>query len=99
MKGIIYCNKLEKGLEQFERIVEDYKKIGIEILGRPKATTSSVSVTFANEDYWIVTTPKENARGRSCNIAYIDEMISDSIIQTIIKPTIKALPYQAYKYY
>ncbi len=99
MKGIIYCNKLEKGLEQFEKIVRDYKKIGIEILGRAKATTNSVSATFANGDYWIATVVRDSVRGSRCNIAYIDEMIPDSVTQTIIKPTIKALPYQAYKYY
>ena len=29
MRGIIYCDKLETGLGQFKKIIEDYANIGI----------------------------------------------------------------------
>lgn len=30
MRGIIFCEEYSKGLERFERLVQDYSRIGIE---------------------------------------------------------------------
>lgn len=99
MTGIIYCNKLEAGIEQFKKITDDYKKIGIEIAGKIKTTSSTVDVTLTNGDYWMVVKASESAKGRSCNVAYIDRMIDEKLVDEVIMPTIKAAPYQAYRYY
>lgn len=99
MKGIIYCEKFETGLAEFKKLVESYKKIGIEVINKVNATTNTVSADFTNGDYWLVTKATDGARGRACNIAYIDRMIPDEFIEQVIMPTIKAFPYQAYRYY
>ena len=99
MRGIIYCDKLETGLGQFKKIIEDYANIGI-TCDKPVANANQARVTFNNGDEWIVVrATEESARGRSCNVAYIDRMIPDDFVETIIMPTIKAFPYQAYRYY
>ena len=98
MRGIIYCNKLETGLNHFKQIIEDYAKIGIGY-EKPIANANRGIVKFNNGDEWIVVRASENARGHSCNITYIDRMINEEIVETIIMSTIKAAPYQAYKYY
>ena len=33
------------------------------------------------------------------DVAYIDRMIPDDLVEKVIMPTIKASPYQAYRYY
>ena len=99
MKGIIYCDKLETGLGQFKKIIEDYANIGI-TCDKPVANANQARVTFNNGDEWIVVSATEGmARGHACNVAYIDRMIPDDFVETIIMPTIKAFPYQAYRYY
>ena len=55
---------------------------------------------FDNGDNWIVIKATgDNVRSHSCNVAYIDRMIPDNVVEAIIMPTIKASPYQAYRYY
>ena len=99
MRGIIYCNTLETGLGQFKKIIEDYASIGI-TCDKPVTNTNQARVTFSNGDNWIVVRATEgSARGHACNVAYIDRMIPDDFVETIIMPTIKAFPYQAYRYY
>lgn len=99
MRGIIYCNTLETGLAEFKKIIEDYANIGI-TCDKPIANANQARVTFDNGDNWIVVRATEgSARGHACNIAYIDRMIPDDFVETIIMPTIKAFPYQAYRYY
>lgn len=98
MRGIIYCNKIETGLGQFKKIIENYANIGI-TCDKPVVNANQASVIFNNGDEWIVVRATESARGHSCNVAYIDRMIPDDFVETIIMPTIKAFPYQAYRYY
>ena len=98
MRGIIYCNKLETGLNQFKQIIEDYAKIGIKC-EKPIVNANQGIVKFNNGDEWTVVRACENARGHSCNIAYIDRMIDKELVETVIMPTIKAAPYQAFRYY
>ena len=98
MKGIIYCDKLETGLQQFKKIIEDYNRINIKY-DKPVATANSARVIFENGDEWIVVKATDGARGHACNVAYIDRMINDDLVEKVIMPTIKAFPYQAYRYY
>lgn len=98
MKGIIYCNKIEAGLEQFKKIIEDYNAIGIKC-EKPRISTNQAFVDFDNGDRWTVVKATDGARGYACNVAYIDRMINDDLVEKVIMPTIKAFPYQAYRYY
>lgn len=98
MKGIIYCDKLETGLQQFKKIIEDYNRINIKC-DKPVTTANSARVIFENGDEWIVVKATDGARGYACNVAYIDRMINDDLVEKVIMPTIKAFPYQAYRYY
>lgn len=97
MKGIIYCNKIEAGLEQFKKIIEDYNAIGIKC-EKPRVSTNQAFADFDNGDRWTVTRIN-NGLGQRCNIAYIDRNINDEDIDKIIMPTITLPPYQAYRYY
>ena len=101
MKGIVYGQTFEKAKTQLEKIIEDYKRIGIEINERHglRATRYSMDVSFTNGDQWIAVRASENSRGRACNIAYIDHDIDPDIISCVIIPTIKSYPYQAHSYY
>ena len=99
MKGIIYCEKFETGLAEFKKLVESYKKIGIEVINKVNATTNTVSADFTNGDYWLVTKATDGAKSYTCNVAYIDRMINDDLVEKVIMPTIKAFPYQAFRYY
>ena len=98
MKGIIYCNKIETGLEQFKKIIEDYNAIGIKC-EKPKVSANQAFTDFDNGDRWTVVVVGESARGHACNVAYIDRMINDDLVEQVIMPTIKALPFQTYRYY
>ena len=97
MKGIIYCNKIEAGLEQFKKIIEDYEAISIKCES-PKVGANQAFTNFDNGDNWVVTRIN-NGLGQRCNIAYIDRNINDEDIDKIIMPTITLPPYQAYRYY
>lgn len=98
MKGIIYCKKLETGLDWFDKIIEDYNTIGIEC-EIPKVSANQAFTDFYNGDRWTVVVASESARGHACNVAYIDRMINNDLIEQVIIPTIKAFPYQAARYY
>ena len=98
MRGIVYGKTIERAEIQLEKIIEDYKRMSIEPETIHKIR-NNFSVEFLNGDYWIAVGASDSARGRACNIAYIDRDIDIEIVECIIKPTIKSLPYQAYRYY
>ena len=100
MRGIVYGSTFEKAETQLEKIIEDYKKIGIEVNERHglRVTRNSIDVDFTNGDWWTAVKANENSR-RRCDIAYIDHDIDPDIINCVIKPTIKSYPYQAIMYY
>lgn len=54
---------------------------------------------FDNGDEWIVVKATDGAKGHTCNVAYIDRMINDDLVEKVIMPMIKASPYQAFRYY
>lgn len=101
MRGIVYGSTFEKAKTQIEKIIEDYKKIGIEVSESHglRIAHNSIDVNFTNGDYWTAVRASESSRGRACNIAYIDHDIDPEIIYCVIKPTIKSYPYQAHRYY
>ena len=99
MRGIIFCAEYSKGLERFERLVQDYSRIGIEPVCIRKSKSFQTAVEFTNGDYWQVVKATDRARGYCCNVAYIDENIQKEIVDMVIMRTIKAFPYQAHRYY
>ena len=96
MRAIIYCQEINTGMNKLNDIIKNYERINIETTNIKRITKTSV---FKNGDEWTVTIANDGSRGRACNIAYIDRNIDEEIVQTIIMPTIKAYPYQAYQYY
>ena len=98
VKGIVYYKKIEDGIKQISKIAQDYKNIGIKIT-KTITTSTRVGFDFENGDEWRIAPGVESSRGCACNIAYIDRMIPDDIVEKVIMPTIKAFPYQAYSYY
>ena len=100
MRGIVYCSNFENGIQKLEQIIQDYEIMGItyELYNYRRGITTC-SVEFTNGDYWKIVHASDSARGNCCNVAYIDRNISTEIVETIIMPTIKAKPYQAYRYY
>lgn len=98
MTGIVWCNTFIEGTEQLERIEEQYKAMGIKPIEKNKSI-NRYSIVFENEDYWKVVISTGNARGHKCNISYISRQTPLSVIQTIIFPCTRALPYTAYHYY
>ena len=101
MRGIVYGSTFEKAKTQLEKIIEDYKKIGIEPKEKYglRIAHNSMNVEFVNGDCWTAVTATESSRGRACNIAYIDRDIDQDLIDCVIRPTIKSYPYQAHRYY
>ena len=101
MRGIVYGKTFERAKCQLEKIIEDYKKMGIEPenIYKIRKSINNFSVEFPNGDYWIAVRASESSRGRACNIAYIDREIEPDIISCVIMPTIKSFPYQAHRFY
>lgn len=98
MKGIIWYKTKQKGLERFDRLIEDYAKVNIGVLAI-KNNYSETYVRFLNDDIWMVVLATEHSRGRACNIALIDSDIDEEIVYTVIMPTVKSYPYRAYNFY
>ncbi len=94
VSGIIYCLYLEDGKQQLEKLIEDYQKVNLPVIYR-----NNLTVIFLNQDRWDVVKANDNARGRSCNIAYIENGIDEDTVIDILEPTVRELPYQAIKYF
>ena len=102
MKGIIFCNKLETGVTQLKEIVGSYHSIGINLsekVAMGNRYEKALMAKFDNGDEWTVVRAGNNIIWQSCNIAYIDRMIDNKIIDNQIMSTIKEKPYQAFRYY
>ena len=98
MKGIVFGSTFKNAEEKLLQILENYKKINIEKT-LIKHNSSELVCIMSNGDYWQAVVATIGARGRACNIAYIDREISQEIINTVIMPTLKCFPYTAYNYY
>ena len=98
MKGIIWYKTKQKGLERFDRLIEDYAKINIGILSI-RNHMSEIYVRFLNDDIWRVVSATCNSRGKISNITLMDLDIEQDIADKIIMPTLKRKPYKAYNFY
>lgn len=98
MKGIIYYKNKIAGKIQLDKIISNYATLNIPI-AQQQQSLNNIFTTFTNGDTWDLIHISPTSRSKSCNIAYIENTISTEIIDTIIFPTIKSLPYTAYHYY
>ena len=98
MKAIIYCQEINTGMNKLNKIMKNYERMNIET-AITRCSRNSAFIVFKNGDEWTVAIANDGSRGRACNIAYIDKNINEEVVQTVIMPTIKALPYRAYNFY
>lgn len=99
MKGIIYYeSSFEKANEELKKMVDRYNQMNISVTKCHYKRISSW-VEFENGDTWQIIRANNNARGLACNIAYIERGIEKSIIDTVIKPALKAKPYTAFNFW
>lgn len=99
MTGIIwYYTSKEVGKLRLEDLVEEYKKINIEV-EQSWVNATSAAVIFKNGDRWEVVPANDRSRGRACNIALIEKCTPQDIVDTVILPCLKNYPFRAYNYY
>lgn len=98
MRGIVFGSTFERAKEKLLQIVENYDKMYIEKI-LIKDNKQEFLCHMNNGDIWEAVVATNGARGRACNIAYIDREISQEIINTVIMPILKSFPYTAYNYY
>ena len=98
MIGIIWYVNRKAGLFKFEELIEEYEKMGIEVIQESHSALNA-SVYFKNGDYWLLVHANDNSRGKSCNVALIEQGIPEDIIEKVIMPCIKRSPFRAYNYY
>ena len=93
MRINIYCNKIDKGKRYLEEIMKDIPKEDI-VKYRVNACETSLELTDGTIYRVILAT--DSARGNKCNFAYVDSCIKQSILNTIILPTIIIEPSSSY---
>lgn len=99
MRGIIWYNTLERGMEMIEKIEKNYERYHYANLLAKTCGKHRCELIFDNGDHWKIVPSITSARGNACNISYIDHEIPSDVIHDIIKPCTKAGPYQAFKYF
>lgn len=99
MRGIIWAYLSEGANEQLFEIEEQYARMGVKSIQRVINRAAGSWISFENGDVWRVVRASDSGRGHSANISYIDRRISQEVINTIIKPATKAMPYQAFRFY
>lgn len=99
MRGIVWYNTLERGMEMIEKIEKNYKRYHYANLLTKTCGNRRYELVFDNGDQWKIVTATTSARGNACNISYIDHEIPANVINTLIKPCTKAGPYQAFRYF
>lgn len=99
MRGIIWAYLTDDANEKLLQIEEQYARMNIKPMKRIINKSAGSQILFDNGDMWKVVRASDNGRGYSTNISYIDRRISQEIINTIIKPATKAMPYQAFRFY
>ena len=97
MRGIIWCNKQEDGIKRLKKLIQDYERRNIHTI-RVKFTNNPYAY-FDNNDIWKVVRANDCGRGEACNVSLISSNIEQKIIDCIIKPATKSLPYQAIGFY
>ena len=99
MRGIIWAYLSEGANEQLLEIEEQYARMGVKPIQRVINRAAGSWISFDNGDVWRVVRASDSGRGHSANVSYIDRRISQEVINTIIKPATKAMPYQAFRFY
>lgn len=98
MKGIIWGSSITRAQDQLKQVCYKYKIIGIKCKQERHSHYMS-EIIFENGDLWIALKACENARGYRCNISYIDDSIDNDIVDRIIRPATRALPFDGIKYF
>ena len=98
MRGAVWGSTFEVARQKLQQIVEDYKRIGIRTI-RYVNCSSATFAEFENGDIWKALRASDSSRGSKINVSYIDYNISEEVINTIIKPSTIAYPFQAIHYY
>ena len=99
MKGIVWGLNIDSAIKKLEEIEKLYEIHNVSVLVYKAKTKNKYEIRYINGDHWIACGASESARGRKCNISYIDARIDDEIINCIIKPCTSIQPYQAFHYY
>ena len=99
MKGIIWYSEKDTGLKQFKDICKKYTRLNIACVQKYQTFSMQFFAEFENGDVWRAVPAIDQSRGHACNIAYIDKNISQEVVNKVIMPCIKLLPYRAYYYY
>lgn len=99
MKGIIWCTEIELGKKQLKDIIYNYVDYGKIELNRIQQSRNKTFAEFKNGDIWEVALASESARGKRCNISYIQEGIPQILIDTVIRPSTIARPFNGFYYY
>lgn len=99
MTGIIwYYTNRKNGLFQFQQLIKDYERMKI----YPRKTvmnSATAFVQFDNDDYWSLAPATDSARGSVCNVGLIECATPEKIVNEVIMPCIKGLPYRAYNFW
>ena len=98
MKGIIYGKTFKSAEQKMSDVLDEYERAKIPVATLQHSHCQE-TVIFENGDYWLAIGASDNCRGKACNIAYIDKDIDSNIISYVIMPTIKAAPFQGWKFY
>ena len=98
MKGIVWGKTVASAVDKLDQIAIQYEQLHINPIRITKSRTEYI-ITYENGDYWRACLGSTSSRGYKCNISYIDNSISNEIIETIILPSTTRLPYQGIIYY
>ena len=99
MRGIVWAYLTSDGNEKLLEIEKQYIRMNIHPVQRVINKSTGSWISFENGDIWKVVRASDSGRGNSANVSYIDRRISQEVINTIIKPATKAMPYQAFRFY
>lgn len=100
MKGIVWGNNFQIAKNKLKEIEKQYEQLGYNLLSKRNGNATNIyELVYANGDMWRAVAANTNARGYRANVSYIDRSIPDDLIDTIIKPTTIAPPYNAIHYF
>ncbi len=98
MTGIIWYKNKTAGEHQLDKVIEDYKNLGIDTLSIVRSFTE-LRVVFDNDDVWRALPVNTCTRGIRCNISYIQHGIPQKLISQVIFPMTSSKPYSGWRYY
>ena len=70
-----------------------------EVVKKEVYNFSDYSINFINGDTWRIAPACESQKASRCNVALIDDEISEDFVNLVIMHCLTAYPYQAYNYY